>query len=107
MKKENKFKCAYPLCKKEGLYRQTLELINKKDSSVKLPFCKYHYFIVMGGHFKAKTIKTLAIPPTKKEPKGTPEKIDFGLIGPLQEVEIAEQVMAAREMTTKLKIGNN
>ena len=99
---ENKFKCSYPSCKKEAFHRQALELINKEDSSVELPFCHYHHLIVMGGHFKAEIQITPAILPTKKEPKGTPKKTDFELVGPLKEVEIVEQVMGAREVMIKL-----
>ena len=84
-KMKNKIKCEYSSCKKEGLYRQGFELINKKNASVELPFCEYHHLIVMGGHFKAKKVKK-----------------DFEIVGPLQEVEVVEQVIAAREMI-KLK----
>jgi len=98
-----KINCHYPGCNKEQENKQNFELINEKDSSIDLGFCKYHFYIVMGGHFKAKINKIPAIKPTKKEPKGTPEIIEFELIGPLQEVEIAEQVMGAREMIAQLK----
>ena len=84
------FKCEYPGCKKEHKYRQTFQLVNEENSCVDLPFCEYHYLIVMGGHFKAKIIK------------GEKDN-EFELIGPLHEVEIAEQVMAARELTKKKK----
>jgi len=100
---ENKFLCTYPGCKKEGEYKQSFELINEEGSQVELIFCQYHHLIVVGGHFKAKINKIPAIKPTKKEPKGTPEIIEFELIGPLQEVEIAEQVLGAKEMVYKLK----
>jgi len=93
-----KIKCHYPGCKKEGVYTFPLELINEKGASAELPFCKYHHLIIMGGHFQAKIIRTPAIAPTNKEPKGTPEKVEFELIGPLKEVEITEQVMGAREL---------
>ena len=83
---KNKFKCAYPNCKKEGLYRQSFELINEKNANVELLFCEYHHLIVMGGHFKAKV---------REGVEGT----NFELIGPFKEVEIAEQVIGAREMT--------
>ena len=100
-----KIKCSYPGCKKEQENKQNFELIDEEDASVDLGFCKYHSYIVMGGHFKARVNKTPAILPTKKEPKGTPEKIDFELIGPLREIEIVEQVFGAIEMI-KLENGN-
>lgn len=89
---ENEFKCAYPRCKKEGLYKQSFQLINEEGSSVELLFCKYHHWIVIGGHFKAKIIRE------SQNLLGEKREQDFELIGPLKEVEIAEQVIAAREM---------
>ena len=88
------FICKYLLCKKEGTYEHILQLINEKNASVKLPFCRYHFYIVMGGHFKVKINKGIQNPDS------------FELIGPLKEVEIAEQVIAAREMITKLESNN-
>ncbi len=85
-----KVKCTYPGCKEEHKGTLFLVLVDKKDSSVNLPFCKYHCYIVMGGHFKAKT---------KKEE----DKNIFELVGPLKEVEISEQVYSAIEMIKKLK----
>ena len=81
-----KIKCNYPGCKKEQAYKQNFELINEEDASVDLGFCKYHFYIVMGGHFKAKSILE----------KGA--LVNFELTGPLLEVEIVEQVIAAKEM---------
>ena len=86
---ENKFKCTYPGCKKKGCYSQSFEVLNEKGVLVELLFCQYHSFVVMGGHFKAKKIGK-----------------DFELTGPLKEVEIVEQVMGARELTTKLQNDN-
>ncbi len=95
-------KCNYPGCKKEHTDNHFLELINKKGSSVNLPFCRYHFYIVMGGHFKVKSLYD-------------PIEQIFELIGPLREVEITEQVIASREMIaaqtekeklTKLKSDN-
>ena len=94
---ENKFICAYPGCKKEGLYKQSFQLINEEGAAVELLFCEYHHFIVMGGHFKARIIK--AYQNLLGEKKG----FNFELIGPLYEVEVVEQVIAAREMIAKLK----
>lgn len=99
MEKKQSIKCAYPKCKKEGLYKQTFRLINEENSSVELLFCKYHHLIVMGGHFKAKIIKA------EQNLLGEKKDYDFELIGPLKEIEVVEQVMGAREMMriTKLK----
>jgi len=90
---ENKLKCEYPGCKKDHTYSQILELTNEKGASVELGFCDYHYYIVMGGHFKAKII------PMERD------KLDvFELVGPFKEIELIEQVMGAREMiASKLK----
>ena len=82
-----KIKCDYPGCKKEYTDTHFLELINKEGETANMPFCRYHFYIVMGGHFKAKFIGG----------------DDFELVGPLKEVEIAEQVMGARELIKKLK----
>jgi len=95
-----KFKCAYPGCKKEGLYKQAFDLINEENANVKLLFCEYHHLIVMGGHFKAKIIKA------EQNLLGEKKDYSFELVGPLEEVEIAEQVIAAREMIAKLKSDN-
>ena len=81
-----KIKCHYPGCKKEQENKQNFELIDEENSSVDLGFCKYHSYIVMGGHFKAKTIKV------------TEQISDFELIGPFKEIELTEQVMGAREL---------
>ena len=53
----------------------------------------------MGGHFKAEVIKA------SQNLLGEKKGFDFKLIGPMNEVEIAEQVMGAREMI-KLKNDN-
>ncbi len=86
-------KCSYPECKKEHSHTHFLEITNKEGSSVKLPFCDYHFYIVMGGNFKAEVNQEDA-------------KDVFKLIGPFEEVGIAEQVIGAREMIAKLKFGS-
>ena len=98
--------CNYPGCKKEGVYKQTFDVNNRDDQIVELPFCVYHHLIVVGGHFQTKVNIIPEIKPTKKEPKGTPKRKEFELIGPLKEVEIVEQVMGAIEFTKKLKNDN-
>jgi len=71
----NKIKCKYPNCKKEAFFRHNINYIN--GAYEELDFCKYHFFIVMGGHFKVKAGE---------------------LVGPIEEVGVIEQVIAAREM---------
>ena len=51
----------------------------------------------MGGHFKAEIIRK------HQNLLGEKKGCDFILIGPLKEVEVAEQVLAAREMMAQLK----
>ncbi len=104
--KPKESECNYPGCNKEVVYKQHFEVINKKESFVELPFCVYHHLIVIGGHFQTKMNIIPEIKPTKKEPKGTPKRTEFELIGPLKEVEIVEQVMGAIELTKKLKNDN-
>ena len=86
--------CGYPKCKAEGLYPWQFELVNEENANVQLLFCPYHHVIVMGGHFKAKII------PATINLLGEFKEYDFELIGPMKEIEIAEIVMAAREMTS-------
>jgi len=99
-KKPERCKCSYPTehgCKLEGKYRHAFELINEEGASVELTFCQYHHLIVMGGHFKAEIISA------EQNLLGEKKIYDFRLIGPLKEVEVAEQVLAAREMMSQLK----
>ena len=95
-----KIKCSYPGCQKTPKFNQNFELVNEKEASVDLGFCQYHHLIVVSGHFKAEIIRE------HQNLLGEDKEIDFKLIGPFQEVEIAEQVMAAREMTAKLRSDN-
>ncbi len=96
-------RCDYPRCMAKHTCVHRLEITNEKDTSVNLPFCEYHRFIVAGGRFTAEVIRTPAIEPTEKEPKGTPEKIEFKVNGPLLEVEMAEQVAGAIEFVKTQK----
>lgn len=98
---ENKQKCEYPACKAEGLYPWQFELVNEEHANVQLLFCPYHHAIVMGGFFKARII------PATINLLGEKKDYTFELIGPFKEVEIAEQVIASREMvvaTSKPKV---
>ena len=99
-KPKEKFKCAYPGCKKEGNFQQAFQLINEEGVHVELLFCQYHHLIVVGGHFKAEIIKE------SQNLLGEKKGRDFKLIGPFKEVEIAEQVLGAKEMVFKLKSEN-
>lgn len=86
-KKKTPNHCQYQGCVKMGDVVHELELVNEENSSVQLPFCFYHYYIIMGNHFKAKSII------------GEDKKIkDFELIGPFNVIEVVEQVIGAREM---------
>ena len=99
-KKPLKIRCEYPRCKSKGDHKHTLKLVNEENASVELPFCNYHFFIVIGGHFKAR------IHNKHQNLLGEDKETSFELIGPFHEVEIAEQVLGAREMTSKLKSDN-
>ncbi len=91
-KKFQQLKCEYPRCKKEGDHRHALKLVNEENASVELPFCKYHFYIMIGGHFEAR------IDHAAQNLLGETKPMSFELLGPMLEVEIAEQVMGAREM---------
>jgi len=83
--------CQYPGCKHIAEATWQLEVSNEKGSSVEMPFCWYHYYIVMGRHFTVfKDFESEAVWP-------------FEIQGPLSEVEIAEQVIAAREAAILFK----
>ncbi len=99
---ENKFKCAYPGCKKEGDHTQSFGIINEKGANVELLFCQYHSFVVMGGHFQAWKRENVydTVKKVWKKERG------FELKGPFKEIEVIEQVMGARELMGKLKNDN-
>lgn len=81
---DEKIKCHYPRCKCKGEKRHNFEIEGKK-TYVNLTFCKYHYFIVIGGNFKAKSyIKD--------------KKREFELTGPFEEIELIQQVIGAVKM---------
>lgn len=82
MDKEKILKCKYPNCKKEGFFKHPVPSEDAEEDLVELDFCKYHFFIVMGGRFEALIDK----------------EGEYYLTGPMEEVGIAEQVIAAREM---------
>ena len=84
-KKEGKVRCSYPKCHKEATNTFKVSLTKKKKTSLELPFCEYHWFIVAGNHFKAEKIKY----------KDKSKNYTFELVGPTETVEITEQVMGA------------
>lgn len=84
--------CYWPRCNHEADTSDRLELTNEKDAGVELPFCFYHYYITMGQHFKAKKIDKIDSK-TKKV-----ISYDFEMVGPFKQIELMEQVMAAKEM---------
>jgi hypothetical protein len=97
--KEKVAKCYYPGCKCNAEYIQRLEVTNESSSPtekvyVDLPFCPYHFYIVMGGNFNCESYEIV------KE-DGQPSELKFKLKGPFKEIELIQQVMGAREMTKK------
>jgi hypothetical protein len=83
--------CRYPKCKHEAKHSFRLEIINEEGASAEMPFCKYHWYVISGGHFKVRK--------TRVEGK----ELEFSIEGPFEQVSITEQVMGAREMTKKEK----
>jgi len=88
---EKKVDCSYPKCKTAPITAHRIVLTNEKDAGVELPFCQYHQYVVLGDHFRAEKVGEGGVAG------------DFTLKGPFFAVEVAEQVMAAREMTKKEK----
>lgn len=83
--------CHYPGCKQKEIWgSHPLRLTNEVDASVELPFCKYHFFIIIGGFFNANKA-------------GEEDNPTFVINGPFKEIEIAEQVLAAREVVNTKK----
>ena len=80
--------CDYPGCRTNGEFAHELKITNESDAAVNLMFCKYHKILVSGAHFTAMVDRSK-------------DKIDFIVQGPFLEVEIAEQVLMARELTKK------
>jgi hypothetical protein len=97
--KEIKFPCDYPGCKCEAQFVWRLKVGNETFAETnefafaELPFCPYHFHIVCGGDFYCES-EEIEI---DAESKTTETK--FYLRGPFKEIELIEQVMAAREIT--------
>lgn len=88
-----KIPCSFPGCTHKEGAETAFDVIlkNEKNAKVRLPFCQYHFYIVMGNHFEA----------VKKE------DFKFELVGPFKEIELIEQVMGAREMIQLKKTDRN
>lgn len=82
-------KCHFPGCRHVGEISHNIKMSDEENAFAQLPFCWYHYYIVIGDSFTAH--KT--------------GKWEFGVAGPVEIVQIAEQVMAAREMVASMKAG--
>lgn len=87
-----KYKCEWPECKLESCNRFILPVINEEKAQVDLGFCTYHYFLMISKEFSAE------IEIIKDENDEDKEIRKFEIIGPFREVQMAEQVMFAREM---------
>lgn len=89
--------CYYPDCQANGEVSFPLEIVNPSKPNIgeqaQLPFCKYHWYIVSGGHFNVRKM-------FKDDKKDTWE---WKIEGPFGMVEMTERVMAAREMARKEK----
>ena len=80
----NKAKCGYRDCNHDAEMSVLIPLTNVKGDSVSLQFCKYHAHILIGGQFTARKDGTM-----------------YHMSGPTKEVQLIEQVMAAREIVRK------
>lgn len=86
-------KCLFPGCGAKATLTFEVQSFGNKNLRANLPFCEYHTLIVMGGQFRAKS---------HLDPET--EIISWEVVGPLYEVQIIEQVLAAREkMAEKYK----
>lgn len=96
--KEQVAKCHYPGCKHKAEFSQRLEVTNESHPpdervSVDLPFCPYHFYVVMGGHFNCESYEV--------QEEGKEPELRFRLNGPFKEIELIQQVIGAIEMTKK------
>lgn len=99
MPEEKIAKCHYPNCKSDAKMIWRMEIGNEENTLneralVDLPFCVYHFHIVCGGRFTCNMIVTEG----KDEP-------DFVLKGPFDEIQLIEQVIAAREVAKDIATG--
>ena len=95
------YRCAYEDCKTPHEFMRTLDISKGSDAilddteltpnGVTLPFCKYHFHIVMGGEFTV-------LPTTKPNESEEEEIVKVVMTGPFKQVQITEQVIAAREV---------
>jgi len=90
-----KLKCLYPHCKKDSTKWLDLPIIQeheggrkvKTDQYKRVTFCDYHFYVAGSGLFAV-------MPKTRDHGK-------FFIVGPFENVLIAESVVAAREMILK------
>jgi hypothetical protein len=83
-------RCEYPDCSHKREMMCDILVANKKDENerpihLRMAFCKFHWHIVIGGHF---TVDLLTDDVTDPQ---------FKLNGPFKEVEIILQVISALE----------
>lgn len=90
-------KCSYPECDKKNMITVSLPIISDLESgqieasegmALGVPFCNYHSFIAMSGHFGIKT-----------DPKGEKNK----LFAPFPMITLIESVIHAREMDKNIE----
>lgn len=81
-------KCSYPECSKEPMVTGRLDVSNVENSTVKLPFCEYHFYVVCGGHFHCHALSD----------------DNFMIKGPFESVSLIEQVNGAILQTTKKNV---
>ena len=88
--RDSKSNCYYPGCSNKSTY--TFKIASDKDNStsIELPFCKYHWFIVAGNHFKCHVTK-----------EHHSKNFRYDLVGPTETITIVEQVMGAIQYVEK------
>ena len=75
--------CSYPGCMQKPEIAHDVDISNEKCAKVRLPFCFYHKLVVAGNHFHLEKIG----------------EFQFEFAGPLKQVEVVEQVIAAIKTT--------
>ena len=82
--------CHYLGCKCPGRLHFEVKVTNDDpniDVRAQLFFCDYHFYVVSGNHFTCEKL----------------EGSKFEIHGPFKEVELIEQVLAAKLMAEKIK----
>lgn len=91
-KKQKQITCSFPDCKEPATHATELKTTNKNNEIIKLPFCKFHLYIVVNGAFSCEYI-----------PKTKDKSEQILLHGPVTSVNLISQVIAAREMVKENK----